>query len=308
VTSGRKSALTLLVAVLLLWLLLYRVDWAFLIQASREIDFVYLALAVATFMANASLEVERLTVVMSLESVPRVVLWRLHFISSFLATFSPGQIGGDAYKSVQLADRPGEYLAPALRLMQIRIIVLIVAFVASAVVDRTESRAIYGGVRLAGGQAALIGLLAVILICAGAGWVRGKGRGRKLRLDVLAAAHDLTRRKTVTLLALSVAQQLLRAATLQALCRAAGQELGFSGAVMVSTTAAITTLLPISFAGLGLREGAIVVGLRGFGIGYEPAVLVAFLGRLLILVRSLCGGLWLWHAISDAHDVSNEPV
>jgi hypothetical protein len=58
-------------------------------------------------------------------------------------------------------------------------------------------------------------------------------------------------------------------------------------------------MLPISIGGWGVREGAMVVALHGFGISAEDALLPSVLFGLCAVAATLPGGI-LWVINKDA--------
>jgi hypothetical protein len=56
----------------------------------------------------------------------------------------------------------------------------------------------------------------------------------------------------------------------------------------------LVSMIPISFAGWGVREGAMIMGLGGLGISEPNALAVSIAFGLLQLIVGLPGGaLWL---------------
>ncbi len=60
-------------------------------------------------------------------------------------------------------------------------------------------------------------------------------------------------------------------------------------AVSLST---LVSLLPISINGIGLLDGSFIYVLQSFHVGYEQALLVIILVRLLSYLQSLLGGIF----------------
>jgi glycosyltransferase 2 family protein len=63
----------------------------------------------------------------------------------------------------------------------------------------------------------------------------------------------------------------------------------------------VIALVPISFNGIGLREGAYVFLYAQIGVAPEAALALSLAWTLLLLTFSLVGGLcWLWPGLYDA--------
>jgi hypothetical protein len=68
---------------------------------------------------------------------------------------------------------------------------------------------------------------------------------------------------------------------------------------IVAPTVLLVSMLPISIGGWGVREGAMVVALHGFGISAEDALLPSVLFGLCAVAATLPGGI-LWIINKDA--------
>ena len=70
--------------------------------------------------------------------------------------------------------------------------------------------------------------------------------------------------------------------------------LKWTGVVIVMPLVTLIMVIPISIAGWGIREGAMVVGLGYLGVIPESALALSVLYGLLLLTIALPGGLiWL---------------
>lgn len=104
----------------------------------------------------------------------------------------------------------------------------------------------------------------------------------------------------------SVLMHLLGAAAYGLLAEALGVELTFSEAGWARTAMLVATLLPITFAGIGLREGAAVVALGALGVAGDVSVAFALLCFVVtVLAPGVVGGFieagrWLGAGASQA--------
>jgi uncharacterized protein (TIRG00374 family) len=88
-------------------------------------------------------------------------------------------------------------------------------------------------------------------------------------------------------LALSIAMQLLLDATVYLIAQSISVDIPFPVVAVVLALVVLVTLLPISIAGLGLREGAFVVLLAPLGIDTTDATLVSVLFTTVLTIVSL---------------------
>jgi uncharacterized protein (TIRG00374 family) len=108
----------------------------------------------------------------------------------------------------------------------------------------------------------------------------------------LAGAQAISARRWIGLLAWSLAVHLLGTAEYFALARALGLDLGFVAIGWIRAVMLTAALLPITVAGLGLREGAALLTLPAYGVGEENAVSLALLVFAVShVVVGLAGGL-----------------
>ena len=97
----------------------------------------------------------------------------------------------------------------------------------------------------------------------------------------------------VTLISLSVCGHALIVLSIFALTRGLGIELGLDAAFVLVPLAMFVTLIPVSVAGWGVREGALATGFGLVGIQIEAAVVISVLFGLAAILQGLPGGL-LW--------------
>ena len=111
--------------------------------------------------------------------------------------------------------------------------------------------------------------------------------------------HPVSMATLAIVFILAVATQLLNVLVFWML----GQSLGLPTALqqwfIVAPTVLLVSMLPISIGGWGVREGAMVVALHGFGISAEDALLPSVLFGLCAVTATLLGGI-LWVINKDA--------
>jgi uncharacterized protein (TIRG00374 family) len=289
----------------LLWWVIARVDWHELRQALAGADWRWIFAAVALVVADRALMAWRwLRLIRATErdrapSLPATL--RLFFVSTFVGTFLPGSVGGDAVRAVSLS-RLGVPTGRA---------------VASVAVDRllgTVSVVLMAaaGLLVAGrlADARLVSVAAAASVVALAGTFlllfdsRLLGRVVDATLGSFGALHRLGhkflgavreygqhRDALAEVLVASLVVQVLR--TLQTWCL--GVALGISiGVVWYFAWVpliVLVVLLPISISGLGTGNAAFVTlfGLSGVSETNAFALSVLFLG--LGVLGNLPGGL-----------------
>ena len=111
--------------------------------------------------------------------------------------------------------------------------------------------------------------------------------------------HPISPVTLAIVLMLAIATQLLNVLVFWML----GQSLGLPTALqqwfIVAPTVLLVSMMPISIGGWGVREGAMVVALHGFGISAEDALLPSVLFGLCAVLATVPGGI-LWVVNKDA--------
>jgi uncharacterized membrane protein YbhN (UPF0104 family) len=92
--------------------------------------------------------------------------------------------------------------------------------------------------------------------------------------------------------ALAATTHLLNVLVFWMLGRSLGLSMAFDQWFVVVPTVLLISMLPISIGGWGVREGALVVALRGFGIPTEEALLPSILFGLCAVTATLPGAIF----------------
>jgi glycosyltransferase 2 family protein len=104
--------------------------------------------------------------------------------------------------------------------------------------------------------------------------------------------------------ALAATTHLLNVLVFWILGQSLGLTMTFDQWFIVVPTVLLVSMLPISVGGWGVREGAMVVVLHGFGISAEDALLPSVLFGLCAVVATLPGGvLWIMNKEGGAKNL-----
>ena len=115
---------------------------------------------------------------------------------------------------------------------------------------------------------------------------------RETRLPFRSIIEPLTSpKKLVPILIISFGIQLVAAIGNQIFFRALSYDLPFIVNLFISPILFFVFLLPISFGGLGIREGAYILLYGLFGVPAEIALLVSFFNLSGVLLNNLIGGI-----------------
>ncbi len=116
-----------------------------------------------------------------------------------------------------------------------------------------------------------------------------------IAVDVASTARHLTRswKLAAAIISSSALMQLCSIVVIFTLARSVGVSIDFWSTAAVALPALLIAMIPISLAGWGVREGAMVVGYGLFGIAPAPALAVSIAFGLAMLVASLPGTLFI---------------
>ncbi|MDJ0609983.1 MAG: lysylphosphatidylglycerol synthase transmembrane domain-containing protein [Kiloniellales bacterium] len=130
----------------------------------------------------------------------------------------------------------------------------------------------------------------------------------KRQIGVVAAEITVLRRRGGLMLGLfgvSVVGHLLLALAACAVAACLNLEIPLFGALAVLPAVMLAATLPVSIAGWGVREGAMVLGLGLIGVEAGPAALISVSFGLLQLGLGMLGGLvWLVHGRPKPADLA----
>ncbi len=298
-------SLRLLVTGGLLWGLARRLDLARAAAIIARASFPLLAAALLALIATAFVNAWRWRLILAAGGSRAAAgsLVKLLFVGLFFNQVLPTGVGGDAVRAWRCR-RLGIGLAPAIR---------------SVLLDRASGYLVTL-LLFAAGLPALFGTLSDegervgMLMVLGAGlsgllvlFLSDFLPARVLRFPLLAALADLSResrrlfftpRQAAAVLGLSLLTVGFPILAYALVGRSLGTDLSLKTWLMVVPPVTLVQLLPVSFAGWGIREIGMVVILAGFGVGAEAALAISVMMGLGLVALGLPGGL-VWFADWD---------
>jgi uncharacterized protein (TIRG00374 family) len=291
------------VTALLLGIVALQVDWP---QAERRVasgSWGWFVAAVASALASLAIGAERWRAFLSSAGIrpARLQVQRAYFIGVFSNTFLPTGFGGDAARAWIIGRQEGATVRVAVSVLADRGTSLacgyLLAWIAIALAPGSVPHrllVLLAAVSAAGLVAAAIALLAL----------RGRAPG------IVARAPErlrgwLRETRSVLLTFLGDRQLLVRALLLGLLFQLAGvgafwllaKVIGLSVAFPVVAASVslvlVVTVLPISVAGFGVREGGFVLLLGWAGVSATDATVISLLSVVTLALASLPGALAL---------------
>ncbi|HEX6978349.1 MAG TPA: lysylphosphatidylglycerol synthase transmembrane domain-containing protein [Alphaproteobacteria bacterium] len=294
-----KAAVTLF----LVGLLAYRVDLEPVAERLGRIDVVLITAATAAMLSQLLLAGWRWSLVIrTLDAELRCrAIVRLTLIGQFFNQTLPSAIGGDAVRA-WLATHEGLPLGKAVngvlidRVIALLVLITIIGATLPLLADRVPDPAFYGA---AAGivVATAAGLLVFFAVSDRATAVLARWRATaplaRLAADLRRSLSDPVR--TVPIVMLSVAVHLGVITVGWLIARALSIDVTLIDCIVLIPPVVLLTTLPISIAGWGVREGAMVVGFGFLGVAAPEALAMSVVFGLVQIAAGLPGGaIWLF--------------
>ena len=310
----KRRAIQFLVSITLLALLLWWIDIERLIQEALRIRLRFVLLALVLLLIQNDFATRRWTTVLRAftDPPPHLRMLRIQYMSLFTQLFLPSSVGGAAVRVGVLA-RSGYPFSIALNSVLLDRLVALGGLILLAVVFLP---AVASSLSIGDNKGALIALAAaaVAVLAAGIGafWWRPLsywlGLLKRTPLRSIAeslemAMPELIRpRRIATALAYSLCGQF--AAMLSIFVLASGKQLGVDllDCILVMPPVMLLSALPISIAGWGVREGAMVVAFGLLGVAPESAIVLSVQFAIIGHLATTPGAIaWLMEVDREAY-------
>jgi glycosyltransferase 2 family protein len=294
-------ALKVMVSAGLIWLLVERIEIGAVAERLTRLAPGAIAASLAILLVQSVLASWRWWIVSHRVGVPLgfSAALRLLFVGLFFNQTLVSSIGGDAVR-IWFVRHLASSMAGAFRsvlidrLVALVSLILIVAASLPVLLDLVATPAARAGVLAVLGVG--IGVLVLLLLLDRLPVLPQRLR-TKGALDEFAAACRgvvLNGRTGIPVLGLSLVIHLLSALTVFVLARGIGIEVSFGHIMVLVPPVILVATLPISVAGWGVREGAMVTALGYVGVTSADAFAVSVILGLALIVVALPGGaLWL---------------
>lgn len=291
--------LRLLISVAILAYLASRIDMRAAAAAVLSVDKGYLAAVLALVALDRTVMILRWVLLLRASRAPVTAseAARIFLISSFVGSFLPAGVGGDAARAYGLsrATEAGDEALASVLVDRLLGVLSLVAMALAGLIAWTPA---------AGDQWRLLVAIAVLtMVCLGAFWAdrlvpllpARERAGRGFIYDVVFAVSRYRGygRVLAHVMAWSIVVQLLRITQAYLLGLGLGLTVPFRYYLLFMPIGLLMLLLPVSISGFGLPQGVIVWLLRPMGVADEAS----FALSTLIVLTGLAGnlpGLALW--------------
>ncbi len=288
----------------LLWFLFARYD---IVEAARRltaIEPVWLGLVALIYAVMVLLATIRWQIVLRAlaETLALPTAIAMILIGNFFNQILPSNVGGDAVRIWRLHQR-GSHLGRSVGSVMLDRIVAIIALALLVLatvplatrIIRDDVILTFFGIFIV----AVFGGLAMLLWLDRAIYFVHRILPDRVTAAISALARDartvlLKPSHTVRVILLALINHLLVIFMLMALAHGIGVEARFGDFLVLIPPVLAASVLPISFAGWGVREGAMIAMLGAVGIGANEALSLSVAMGLVAMVGSLPGGaIWL---------------
>jgi uncharacterized protein (TIRG00374 family) len=296
-----RTTLKALASIALLALALRGIDTAVIRTHLAEADPWTVAVAIALVTGISAIHTQRWKIVLNClgRDLRFVLAWKLVLIGYFFNQTLPSTVGGDAFR-VWGAYRNGTRVGDA---------------ISSVIIDRVAALAslllmILLGLRwlfelitvptarwvvmlvLVGGALGMTLLLSLARFAS----LLGRWRLTRLLLPVATGARVVfgSGAATTQIVLLTIAGYAIASYAVHFLAQGLAIKLGFGDALLLIPLVTLVTVLPVSIAGWGLRESAMVVALGLVGVPAAAAFSLSVLYGLVVMASGVPGGvIWL---------------
>lgn len=280
--------------------LLRDIDWPAAVRALAGFSAIGLETFLLLIAADRVLMFARWATLMRMTTtLPLRELARIFFVSSFVGSFLPAGVGGDAARAISLArqtQRPGAAIAGVVldRLLGLQAVAIsgcLGVIAAGSLVPETLRN-----ITLAASLLFIAVSIAALFADSFATWLLHPWRGWRAADALSALSADVSEyRRHPGILwrvaALSLLVQIVRIVLAWDIGRNLGIPLSIGYYWVFMPLNILVTLLPLSIGGFGVPQGAMVWSLAPLGVDSTPAFLLSMLFTLAGTIGNLPGAV-----------------
>lgn len=268
------------------------IDFGRLARFWEPATLVYLGAAASVLVLAQLVSAARWKVLLGEDPVSWSFLARLYLIGNFFSAFLPTSVGGDAVRTGALVHEGvalRRSVASVLLDRMLGVAGMVPLFAAGALLITAGPARLLDSLRFEASAGQVLAVAAVVVAVGGGAalifrrdlWARLVEFGDEFR-DLAGSG-----RKLAVVLVLGVVVQAMYVCAWGLLVPPTGLELGWGVLLFAVPVVSVAAMLPVSIAGLGVREGVWIVLLGG---GFPAADVVAF-SLLYFVAFSLAGAV-----------------
>lgn len=299
---GIAALAKLCLSVALAWYALSRVDFSGVVARLPTLSGGWAAAGVGLVLAQfglASLRYQRLLAVAG-RALPLRVTFDTVMIGAFFSQTLASFIGGDAVRAWRIV-KEGVPIRVAVSTV---VLDRVFGFVGLTLFILVGLPVFFEVVQAPLTRWALVAMIAGVFVACAFLWLAGSAAASPRRFRLTAAVVRLGEHwraqlaapgSALLLVAISMAIQSLNALTVYAAARSLDVALDLVICMALLPPVLLLAMLPISFAGWGIRESAMLIALGLVGVPALESVAISVCYGLTVLAASAPGGIiWLW--------------
>lgn len=302
VKSALKLSIKLAITIGLFWFIATQVDIGAALQAVQGVPKIVFIAALLMIACQLVIMALRWSYLISLtgDGLKLGFLTRLVFEGMFFNQALPSSVGGDAVRIYRLAGsgvRASRAIGSVLldRAFGLLGLSLIAAAFAPGFIGLVTDPALRSGGLLIIAMALGLFLVFLALDLLPAMLRRWRVVDELLNLSRLARRVMLTPGSILRVGLATIASQMIALSALYIMAVGLGIDIAYGSLMAILPVVILITTIPITIAGWGLREGAMVLGLAQAGVPEAPALALSVMFGLVQIAAGLPGGL-LWLA------------
>ncbi len=282
------------------WFLLTHADWTTIGAGLSRMPLASIVVALATMVLSVTVSAYKWGLLLKLHGVhyPFRALHRYYFIAMFFNNFLPTSIGGDGYRIYKtLGDGPtrsSSVIAIFMERLSGLAALLVIGYICAFIVFRERGDAISETILWVGTTGFLVTAVAGLLF-----WlfdprgrlIRWQNRYRLVRI-LVEHWNDYLRQPGASTWVIVVSflfQLLVSIATFVLLRFGVEASISIPELLVTVTIVNLIAVLPISINGIGVIDGSFVYLVGQYGVGYDAALTVMIVIRLLLIAISFVG-------------------
>lgn len=301
----RADAIRSLTSLLLLGYIFYKfVDWKNFFNILNNMDIRYYILGYSFFFLGILFSVARWKHILSAngQEISYLLLLKLSFIGSFYNLFLPGTISGDLVKAYKTSKSEGDSMKLFTSVIMDRMVgllsLIIVMLFGILFLNKYLNKDVIESLLACTGASlaffiALVNrrLRAKILItceCIPIGRINlSKNLARFLEPFSTLVDKDLLSKSMV----FSMLFNICSCAPIYFIAKSIGVNIPILFILGISPIITLVTIFPISYSGLGLREGLYIYFYGSIGISPEVSVTLSLIGFTMRIITGIVGGI-----------------
>jgi uncharacterized membrane protein YbhN (UPF0104 family) len=307
-----KNYIKMLVSLVLIGLLIYNVEWESFLDHFQSLSVWVIAIVFVIYTVQFPISAMKWKTALEIHQLDFnfAYLHKIICIGFFFNNFLPTAIGGDAYRVIKTMPKEGFKSRAVSAVLLERIVgfaaLLFLGFIGGVLMLLDEPNQLvlyYVLICVAGG---LVAMCLLILLRLGIFSVLLERIKNVKKLEVLT--HNLghiwrTPGLLINIIFASLLFQVLAIIAISVMFDALGSDGGYARYALMAAVVGLASVLPISINGIGVIEGAFVFSATQLGIGYNEALIAAFMLRIMVVPLSLiCGLIYFW----DSHQKKDE--